>query len=65
MGAVRRTPRGYSAFAKVFGYAPGTAESGFTTLEEAKAFVESFRPWEQIEGALGLEVEPGVRPLER
>ena len=42
-GGVRQTPRGFDALAKTFGYDPGRAQKGFATMEEAKAFVESFR----------------------
>ena len=45
VGGVRETKRGFDAFAKTFGYDPGRAEKGITTLDEAKTFVESFRPW--------------------
>jgi hypothetical protein len=31
-------------------------------MEDAKAFVESFRPWELYKGGQGLGVEPEVRP---
>ena len=63
-GAVRQTPRGYDAMARALGYDPGRAQKEIPTLEEAKAFVESFRAWELFTGSVGLEVEPGVRPLE-
>ena len=59
-GGVRETPRGFDAFATTLGYDPGRAQKGFPTLEEAKAFVESFQPWEMYEGGTGLTVEPEV-----
>ena len=34
---------------------------GFPSIEEAKDFVESFRPWELF-GTQGVTVDPGVRP---
>ena len=61
IGGVRETKSGYDAFAKTFGYDPGRAQKGIPTLEEAKTFVESFRPWELYQGAQGLTVEPEVR----
>ncbi len=61
VGGVRETKRGFDAFAKTFGYDPGRAQKGMPTLEEAKAFVESFRPWELFPNAEGLSVEPEVR----
>lgn len=63
VGGVRETKRGFDAFAKTFGYEPGRAQKGMTTLEEAKEFVESFRPWELYSGGDGLAVDPAVRPV--
>ena len=62
MGAVRGTPRGFDAFATTNTYDPGRAQKGIATIEEAKTFVESFRPWELFVGPADLEVEPEVRP---
>ena len=62
VGGVRETKRGFDAFAKTFGYEPGRAQKGMATLEEAKEFVESFRPWELYDGGQGLLVDPVVRP---
>lgn len=62
LGAVRKTPRGYDAFATTLGYDPGRAKKGFATLEEAKAFVEGFTPWDLFEGTRGLKVDKKVRP---
>ena len=64
VGGVRETKRGFDAFAKTFGYDPGRAQKGMETLEEAKSFVESFRPWEMYQGTHGLSVEGDVRPAE-
>ena len=61
VGGVRETKRGFDAFAKTFGYEPGRAEKGIATLDEAKAFVESFRPWELYDETQGVTVDPGVR----
>ena len=62
IGGVRVTKRGFDAFAKTFGYDPGRAQKGMETMEEAKAFVESFRPWELHPEGQGLDVDPEVRP---
>ena len=62
VGGVRETKRGFDAFAKTFGYDPGRAQKGMATLEEAKEFVESFRPWERYDGGQGVSVDPVVRP---
>ena len=64
VGTIRRTPRGYDAAAKTLGYDPGRAEKGMGSLEESRAFVESFRPWEQLIGSSDQAVEPGVRSRE-
>jgi len=62
VGGVRETKRGFDAFAKTFGYDPGRAEKGITTLDEAKTFVESFRPWELFVSDEDLKVAAQVRP---
>ena len=62
VGGVRETRRGFDAFAKTFGYEPGRAEKGIASMDEAKAFVESFRPWELFVRSDGLTVEAEVRP---
>ncbi len=61
IGGVRETKRGFDAFAKTFGYEPGRAQKGIPSMEEAKEFVENFRPWNLYDGADGLSVEPAVR----
>ncbi|MSQ11479.1 MAG: hypothetical protein EXR48_02095 [Dehalococcoidia bacterium] len=61
-GAVRKTPRGFDALAKTMGYDPGRAAKGLASLEEAKAFVESFHPWDLFEGTGKLAVEQAVQP---
>ena len=63
MGRIRRTADGYNVNARAFGYNPERAAMGITSLEEAKAFVESFRPWEEMVGPSDLAVEADVRPL--
>ena len=63
VGAIRQTPRGCDAFAKTDTYDPGRSQKGIPTLEEAKAFVESFQPWELFGGEPGMEVDPEVRSM--
>ena len=63
IGGVRETKRGFDAFAKTFGYEPGRAQKGLTSMNEAKDFVESFRPWDLYEEGAGLTVESEVAPL--
>ena len=62
IGGVRETKRGFDAFAKTFGYEPGRAEKGIASMDEAKTFVESFKPWELFVGPEALTVEAEVRP---
>ena len=62
IGGFRETKRGIDAYAKTFSYDPGRSEKGFPTIEDAKAFVESFKPWELFENTQGLTVDPVVRP---
>lgn len=62
IGGVRETKKGFDAFAKTFGYDPGRAQKGISTMKEAKEFVEAFRPWELYEGANSISVESEVRP---
>ena len=64
VGGVRATKRGFDAFAQTFGYDPGRAQKGIPSMDEAKAFVEGFRPWE-LHGAMGIAVEPDVRPTDQ
>ena len=61
VGGVRETRRGFDAFAKTFGYEPGRAEKGIPSMDEAKTFVESFRPWELFVGPEPLTVDAEVR----
>ena len=61
IGGFRETKGGIDAYATTFGYDPGRSQKGFPSIEDAKAFVESFRPWE-LYGAHGVTVEPEVRP---
>ena len=60
IGGFRETKRGIDAYATTFGYEPGRSEKGFSSVEDAKALVESFRPWE-LYGAHEVMVEPEVR----
>ncbi len=60
LGGFRDTKRGIDALAKTFSYDPSRLRKGFPTIEEAKAFVESFSPWELF-GTQGVTVDPEVR----
>ena len=62
IGAFRRTPRGYDALAKTLGYEPGRAQKGFPTEEDAKAFVESFQPWDIYVGDAEVQLDRTVYP---
>ena len=61
LGGFRDTKRGIDALAKTFSYDPSRSQKGFPTIEEAKAFVESFSPWE-LYNVQGLTVDPEVSP---
>ena len=61
LGGFRDTKRGIDALAKTFSYEPERSRKGFPTIEEAKAFVESFRPWELYD-TQSITVESEVRP---
>ena len=61
VGGFRETKRGIDAYAQTFGYDPGRSQKGFATIEDAKAFVESFRPWE-LHGVRGVTVDREARP---
>ena len=63
VGGVRTTERGFDAFAITFGYDPDRARRDIASLDEAKAFVESFRPWELFAGDEELSVDAEVKPI--
>ena len=64
IGGIRETKSGFAAFAKTFTMTPERARKGITTMEEAKDFVEQFRPWELFVGPVGqtIETEPRQAP---
>jgi len=61
IGGFRETSRGIDAQAQTFGYDPGRSQKGFATIEDAKVFVESFKPWE-LHGAQDVTVERETGP---
>lgn len=61
IGGYRDTNRGIDAYAATFSYDPGRSQKGFATIEDAKDFVEDFRPWE-IHGVHDVTVDREVRP---
>lgn len=61
IGGFRETQRGIDASAKTLGYDPGRSRKGFATIGDAKAFVESFRPWE-LYGVQDISVDREARP---
>ncbi len=62
IGGFRENKSGINAYARTMGYEPDRSRSDFETVEEAKAFVESFGPWDLF-GAKDVTVEPEVRPI--
>ena len=65
IGGVRKTKGGFDAFAKTFTMTPERARKGLTTIDEAKGFVESFRPWELFLGPTEISVEKETRPSDQ
>ena len=61
IGGFRETNQGIDAYAATTGYDPGRSQKGFPSIEAAKMFVESFRPWE-LYVSQEVTVEPEVRP---
>ena len=62
VGGYRENKSGIHAYARTMGYEPDRSRKGFDTVEDAKAFVESFSPWELF-GAQGVTVESEARPI--
>ena len=62
IGGYRENKSGIDAYARTMGYEPDRSRKGFDTVEDAKAFVESFTPWD-IFGVRDVTVEPEVRPI--
>ena len=46
IGGYRDTKHGIDAYAQTFGYDPDRSRKGFATIEDAKDYVEAFKPWE-------------------
>ena len=62
IGGYRENRSGIDAYARTMGYEPERSRKGFDTVEEAKAFVESFTPWDLF-GSRDVTVEPDARPI--
>lgn len=62
IGGYRENKSGIDAYARTMGYEPERSRKGFETVEEAKAFVESFTPWDLF-GPRDVTVEPDARPI--
>ena len=58
----RGTKRSIDAYATIFGYDPGRSQKEFASTDDAKAFVEHFRPCE-LYGAQDISVGLKVRPF--
>ena len=56
IGGYREHKRGIDAYAQTFSYDPGRSQKGFDTIEDAKEFVEAFRPWE-LHGVYDVTVD--------
>ena len=46
IGGDRESKRSIDAYAQTFGYDPDRSRKGFATVDDAKDYVEAFRPWE-------------------
>lgn len=64
IGGIRETKTGFDAFAKTFTMTPERATKGLDSIDEAREFVEYFRPWELFVGPVEVSVEPDVRASE-
>ena len=62
IGGYRENKSGIDAYARTMGYEPERARKGFDSVEDAKAFVESFTPWDLF-GPRDISVEHEVRPI--
>ena len=62
VGGYRENKKGIDAYARTMGYEPERSRKGFDTVEDAKAFVESFTPWDLF-GPRDMAVEHEVRPI--
>ena len=61
VGGFTEVNQRFAAYVTTAEYDPRNSKDGLPTMKEAKAFVESFKPWE-LYGAEGVSVEPEVRP---
>ncbi|MBQ12704.1 MAG: hypothetical protein CMJ45_14285 [Planctomyces sp.] len=61
IGGYRDTKRGIDAYAQTFGYDPDRSRKGFATIEDAKSYVEAFKPWE-LYGVYDVTVDREVNP---
>ena len=61
IGGFTEVNQRFAAYVTTAKYDPRNSKDGLPTMKEAKAFVESFKPWE-LYGAEGVSVEPEVRP---
>ena len=61
IGGFRENNQRFDAYVTTAEYDPRNSRNGLPTMEDAKAFVESFKPWE-LYGGEGVIVEPEIRP---
>ena len=62
IGGYRENKSGIDAYARTMGSEPERSRTGFDTVEDAKAFVESFTPWDLF-GPRELTVEAETRSI--
>ncbi|MDA0263022.1 MAG: hypothetical protein O3A93_01915 [Chloroflexi bacterium] len=61
IGGYRENKSGVDAYARTMGYEPERSQKGFSSVEVAKSFVESFSPWDLF-GVRDVTVESEARP---
>ena len=62
IGGYRENKSGIDAYARTMGYEPERSRKGFDTVADAKAFVESFTPWDLF-GVRDVTVDAEARPM--
>ena len=61
IGGIRETKSGFDAFARTFTMTPERATKGLASMDDAKEFVEQFRPRELFVGPADVAVDEAVR----
>ena len=62
IGGYRENKSSIDAYARAMGYEPERSRKSFDTVEDARAFVKSFTPWDMF-GPRDVTVEPEAGPI--